>query len=341
MKKNSDYQASKSDINYVVILLMLVAIIPYVILNTYEPQIDTQYDFFELMFPLSEFVAGIFGISVATKYWGSKVFGKAFLTIGLGYVCAGIATTTFGIYEVVLKESNPFPGLSDVFLVPFYLLIFFHLFTTVRHFKKKFSRTDKLTIIFLPLIATSIFIMAYSFPAEVPGSIPDLVSQHITIGDTTYKILPTSESFGDYQQITVDDQTYDLIPVEITTTQYEQVPQTDSPLNLIPIVFTNFNIGQPYDGDATYWLGFGLIIFYFGMITLNLAFAVIGTQIFRNTVLGNAWGLLLFGIVLTSIGDIIYFFNALYTYDKTIDLGFWVFGFMIISYALYLHKKRL
>ena len=341
VEKEYENEEVKKDINYLVLILMFVAIIPYVVLNTYEPQIDVQLDFFELMFLLSQFAAGIFGIFVGLKYWGSKVFGKAYIALGLGYIFAGLGSTTFIIYETVFRVSNPFPGLMDVFLIPFYLLILFHLVTCVRHFKKKLSRNEKLLIVILPLSCTFIFILAYSFPSETPGSIPDLLSRHIQVGDITFKLVEVNSTSTNFQHIIVDDVIYKLVPVEITTTKYEQIPPSDSAVNLIPIVFTNFSLLQPYEGDAEYWMGFSLVIFYFLVININLAFAIIGTQIFRNTVLGSAWGLLLFGIILTSIGDIIYFFNALFTYDKTVDLGFWVLGFMIISYALYLHRKRL
>ena len=341
MKKEHDTEEVKKDINYLILIFMFVAIVPYVILNTYEPQIDVQLDFFELMFLLSQFAAGIFGIFVGIKYWGSKVFGKAYIALGLGYIFAGLGSTTFIIYEIVFRVSNPFPGLMDIFLVPFYLLILFHLVTCVRYFKKKLSRKEKFLIVMLPLTFTFIFMIAYSFPSETPGSIPDLLSRHIQVGDVTFKLVEVNSPSNNFQHIIVNDIIYELVPVEVTTTKYEQIPVSDSLINLTPIVFTNFSLAQPYEGDVEYWLGFGLVIFYFSIINVNLAFAIIGTQIFRNTILGSAWGLLLFGIILTSIGDIIYFFNALFTYDKTIDLGFWVLGFMIISYALYLHRKRL
>jgi len=180
-----------------------------------------------------------------------------------------------------------------------------------------------------------------NLPIFVEGGIPDLLSQHVEIDGTVFKLIPTSMQSTENQLITINDVTYELVLVEITTTTYEQVPLTDAPLNLIPIVLTNYSIGEPYGGDIEYWIGFVLVIFYLILIGVNLGLAIIGTRIFSKTVLGSSWGLLLFGIILTSIGDIIYWNQAIYTYDKTLDLGFWVFGFMIISYALHLHRKRL
>jgi hypothetical protein len=83
-------------------------------------------------------------------------------------------------------------------------------------------------------------------------------------------------------------------------------------------------------------------IFYNTITTLNLALAIVGATIFRSSVLGLAWGFLLFGIALNAVGDIIYDFTAIYAYDRTNPaMDFWVFGCMIVSYALYTHRKRI
>ena len=320
---------------------MFVGILIFAFFNYHEPQIDTQLDFFELMFILSQYAAGVFGVIVGIKYRGSKVFGKAYLALGIGYLCAGSATTVFKIYEIVLQVANPFPSLADVFLFPFYILVLYHLVTCVRYFKKKLSRRDKLILILMPLILTTVFIAVNMYPFYVPGSIPDLLTNYIQVGDATFKLVEKPLISGEFQHIVVNDVIYQLVPIELTTTKYEQVPLGDGSFSLVPIIFTNFHSSEPYEGDIEYWVGFGLILFYFVMITINLAFAIIGTEVFRGTVLGSAWGLLLIGIIITSFGDIYFFFNAIFSYDRTVDVNFWVFGFMIISYALYIHKKRL
>ena len=57
--------------------------------------------------------------------------------------------------------------------------------------------------------------------------------------------------------------------------------------------------------------------------------------------LGTSSLLLVIGLGLNSVGDVTYYFTSIYSYDRTTPiLGIWVLGFMIASYALYLHRKR-
>ncbi|MGI0076155.1 MAG: hypothetical protein ACREAU_01965 [Nitrosopumilaceae archaeon] len=337
------------EINYLVLIFMFVAIVIFGFMNLYEPQFDQQFDFFELMFPLSEFVAGGFGLVVAKKYWGSEVLGKAYLSLGIGLTLAGIGATLFNVLEIT-NVSNPFPNWPDIFIAPYYLCVFYHLTSCARYFNKKrnnkLSRKNKLLIILLPLTATSILTVASFTVITITGGVPEMLSQYIEIDSVKFKLTPVKESpSGLYAQITVNNVTYELVPVELTSTNYEQTPITDSPVDLLPITITNFNI-RPLDleEEPTPWFMFGnlLSIYYFAMTTINLSFAIVGVQVFRNTILGNAWGLLLLGIALTAVGDLIYYSNAINGYDRTYpDIAFWVFGYMIISYALYLHRKRL
>jgi len=322
---------------------MFIAIVLYGVLNSYEPQIDRQYDFFELMFPISEFVAGGFGLVIAKKYWGSKVFGKAYLSLGIGLIFAGIGTTLFGVFEVIYGIDNPFPNWNDIFNISYFLLVLYHLRSCVGYFQKKLSTKNKLLLILLPLTTTSILFVAILIPVSISGSVPELLSQQIQVGDTMFKLVPVSSPSEQYQHIIVSDVTYELVPVNLTTTKYEQTPMTDSPINIVPIAFSNFVVNPLMTNESPiFWIGIGLEIYFFAITTLNLSYAIVGAQVFRHTILGNAWGLLLLGIALTAIGDIIYYFSAIYTYDRTYpDIAFWVFGYMIISYALYLHRKSL
>lgn len=338
--KNNDVEISQVGINYAIIAIMFAGIIAFSAMNMYEPQIDDQPDIFELIFYISQFVAGVFGVFVAKKYWGSKVFGKAYLALGVGFILAGSGSLLFVYYEMH-EIVNPFPGWPDLLIGPYFLLLLYHLFSCTRYFKKKFTRNDKIIVILIPLSTVITFIMITSIPTYIPGSTPELLSEHIVIDDTLFKLVETDSSSTKYQQVTVNDVTYNLIPIEFSTTNYEQIPETEFPIKFIPIVFSNMVIGefQEYDGD--YWLGYGLTVFYISITSLNLGFAIIGAKIFHRTVLGTAWSLLTVGICLIAIGDIIYYFNAIYSYDKTLDLPFWVFGHFVVAYALYIHKKNL
>jgi hypothetical protein len=64
--------------------------------------------------------------------------------------------------------------------------------------------------------------------------------------------------------------------------------------------------------------------------------------VFRNSVLGGVWGLLLLGIALIAVADIIYDFSSIYFYDRTgPSIDFYVFGAAIVAYALIIHRRIL
>jgi len=135
--RESKTEARTGEINYLVIIFIFVGIVFFGFLNLYEPQIDQQFDFFELMFPLSEFVAGGFGLIVAKKYWGSEVFGKAYLSLGIGLILAGTGSTLFNILEISMGIANPFPNWPDIFFVLYYILLLYHLTSCIRYYNKK------------------------------------------------------------------------------------------------------------------------------------------------------------------------------------------------------------
>jgi hypothetical protein len=310
--------------------------------NTYEPQIDTQLDFFDISLPIAQFATGIFGIPVAKKYgWTSDVFGRAYLALSVGFLLWGVGSTVF-LMLVISGSDIPYPGLPDVFFVITYFSLLFHLSTITRYFKRKFSGRDKLVLIAIPVVINVVYVFAIFLEPSIPGSVPDLLSQQVTIAGQTFELVPATNGTSEYRQVTVDDVTYDLVPIK-SNTGYEQVPQTDSVIDPVPIVFTNLNIN--FDSSkitSEFWPPFLAGLFYNSITTLNLAFAIIGMTIFRGSMLGNAWGVLLVGFILISGADIVYDFTSLYGDVRTsLAIPLWVFGSMILSYALYLHRKNI
>ncbi len=88
--------------------------------------------------------------------------------------------------------------------------------------------------------------------------------------------------------------------------------------------------------------------FYYGIIfvtasSATLAFAILGSSIFKEGVLGKAWLLLVFGIMFNTAGDTWYY--LLETYDQyslthPVNL-LWYAGYWVVVYALYKHKKAI
>ena len=85
--------------------------------------------------------------------------------------------------------------------------------------------------------------------------------------------------------------------------------------------------------------------FFMGLVdvtatSLALSYALIGAQVFRKGILGYAWGLILIGIALNTAADIHYYYFSIFSFDRQNPVhGIWLASTMIISYALYLHRK--
>ena len=75
--------------------------------------------------------------------------------------------------------------------------------------------------------------------------------------------------------------------------------------------------------------------------SLAFSYALLGAQVFRGSILGSAWGLILVGIALNTFADIHYYYYEIFgSFDRQNPVhGIWLASTMIICYALYLHRK--
>jgi len=82
-------------------------------------------------------------------------------------------------------------------------------------------------------------------------------------------------------------------------------------------------------------------LFYVISSSVILSLSMLGLAIFKKSVLGIAWLLLAIGIFGNMIADDWYYYLELFElYDANHPVNtVWIFGFMIIFYALYKHKQ--
>ena len=75
--------------------------------------------------------------------------------------------------------------------------------------------------------------------------------------------------------------------------------------------------------------------------SIELALAILGAVVFRQSILKEVWLLLVIGIFIWTIGDVWYgFAEVLETFDNTHPTNtLWMASFMVVIYALYKHRK--
>lgn len=108
---------------------------------------------------------------------------------------------------------------------------------------------------------------------------------------------------------------------------------------LVVLIYTIF-IGMN-EGEYSTGYFIGMVYAIFTGITLSLA--IVGVFVFRYSIISAVWALLALGIFVRNIADVWYYYLEIfgqYT-DTHVTNTMWFAGWMIITYALYLHKKAI
>jgi hypothetical protein len=105
--------------------------------------------------------------------------------------------------------------------------------------------------------------------------------------------------------------------------------------------FLYTSLAQKPPLDFAYFLGLYYVIVDAGL----LALAILGVMIFRSSILGKVWLLLVIGFLIYSFADYWYYdyltmFTDQYSDSHPVNMV-WVLAFMVMTYALYKHKKIL
>jgi len=337
----SETEKAGKGLNYYVLAGIFISVIIFAVGNTQEPQIDTQIDFFEFSLILAYFAPGVMGYIIAKRYWGSQVFGKAYLALATAFTTTAIGQIIFQHFQLI-GVSNPFPSWPDLGYGCFYPLAIYHLWKNIHYFKKKLDRKQKIMLIIFPAGITSIYILALLMPISVVGGVSDLMSNVVNIGGTNYQLVNTNTPNNNYQHIAVDNATYYLVPVSSSDTAYPQNNNKNIVFNLMPLFISNSTINSMTQHDETFWKGFFAGIYYVAGASIAFALAMIGFQVFRGTMLGVAWGLLLVGLGLVSLADMSYYYTSIYFWDRTNPvIAIYVAGCMVTCYALFKHRQHL
>lgn len=228
--------------------------------NAVVPQIDSELDFFELTRMLGFAAAAIFSFIVAKRYAGSAVFGRAYLSLGIGFSFYFMGELLWYVYVVGYQVINPYPYWPDIGYFLFYPFAIYHLRTNLHFFKRKLEHKEKILLIVLPTAVTLLYMFAL--------------------------LISVSE-----------------------------------------------------EPDQQYWNGVYMGSAYVAASTLTFTFALLAARVFRHSILGAPWGLLLLGIGLNWIADMYYYYSSIYYFDRTNPVhGIWLAGMMIVCYALYKHR---
>ena len=149
-------KSPKSPIDKRVIIILLGIAVVYQIFNASTDEIVEELDFFEGSLNILYAATSIAAFTVARRYWGSDVFGKAYLSLSIAFACVFIGDFMYNYLEIVVGEV-PYPSIADVFYFGLYPFSLFHFIKNCRYFRRKWSLPTKIWLVLLPVALVSIY----------------------------------------------------------------------------------------------------------------------------------------------------------------------------------------
>ncbi len=124
-----------------------------------------------LVFILSVTIASTVSVAsfiIAKRYWHTRVFGRAYLSLGLGFLSYAVAEILYYTFELILGIPG-YPSVADVFFFALYPFALIHLILNTRFFLTRFSRWSKFWIPLIPISFVTIYAYTSLLELEEPN----------------------------------------------------------------------------------------------------------------------------------------------------------------------------
>jgi len=179
---------TENKINWYVITLIFILIVAYDIANSIEPSIEEEFDFFEITRMLGFLAVSLFSFVVAKRYWGSTVFGKAYLALAIGYAFYFFGDLLWYVFEIGYQVENPYPYYPDIGYFGFFPFAIYHLKTNVHYFKRKLDTSQKKILFLIPFGTALIFTIGNLVPFDASSGLTSLKILPVPVYEQTYYI---------------------------------------------------------------------------------------------------------------------------------------------------------
>lgn len=137
-----------NDINPRILLLILSLAIIFQIILWLNFEIDGEFDMIDLLYLLGLVACFTASFAVSKKFGNSKIFGKAYLVLGLAFVSYFVGEMIY-LYLDMLGET-PYPAIqADLFYFMFYPLVTLYLIINIRFFRPKLSLKHKILLVLI------------------------------------------------------------------------------------------------------------------------------------------------------------------------------------------------
>lgn len=157
-------------INYKVILMIFTGVLVFQLILNIIP--ESENETVELAISVVSFVnpfaASVASFSIWTHYRGTKVFGRAYFSLGIAYLMVFAGEMTYLVYDILLK-IDPYPSIADVFFFGLYPFTIIHLILNIRFFKSDVLQKEKKWFLIIPIPIIVIYVTYAFFEISVEG----------------------------------------------------------------------------------------------------------------------------------------------------------------------------
>lgn len=141
----------------------------------------------------SAFATALAAIFAGSTYSQSKVFGRSFIILGIGYFFIFVGESIYALQDFVMFD-DPYPSVADPFFLLAYPFIVSHMIINIRFFKPKIKKRSILWMTGLGLaIFSSYFVLSFSQTSELNFEfyygLAFIVPPSVSIPITVYGVL--------------------------------------------------------------------------------------------------------------------------------------------------------
>ena len=150
-KKLKDYP------DYKVLVLIFGLAVAFQIFNSRDAMY-VEFNIFMALQTSGLIACFVTSFLVARRYWGSEIFGRAYIALTIGFVLYFLGDIIKYYYDYVLRVQS-YPSIADVFYLAVYPFVIYHLVKNIIYFKGKGNITalTKSWLVAIPIAIVLIY----------------------------------------------------------------------------------------------------------------------------------------------------------------------------------------
>ena len=158
--KTPDIVAEKIDsaINYkfLIVIILSAILFQFVLIFVFTP--DQSNLIISVVSFINPLIVAVIGFFLARKYKGSRIFGKSYLFLSVGFFSLFVGELVYSVYDLIL-DIKPYPSIAEVFFFAHIPLLITFLVINIKFFQPATKNITKIWVSIIPIIITTSYVL--------------------------------------------------------------------------------------------------------------------------------------------------------------------------------------